>query len=313
MTEHDVETGRRWDGGLLDLDAYLARIGHTGDLSPTAETLRALHRAHVLAVPFENLEIVLGRPVPLDLPALQDKLVRRARGGYCFEHARIFAAALERLGFGVTGLSSRVGMGSDRLRPATHAVLRVETAETPDTGRVWICDVGFGSSPLEPIEFADGAGTTDGGRSFRLERRTVRLGTTLAAEEWTLRERRAPVDGDLRGGDGDGWLDLHTFTPNPQYAVDWVVGNHHVSTHPRSPFVRRPVVQRTGPGVHQALYGATWVTTVLADGSRRVRELEPHEGPKVLEDVFGIVLDADDAAAFAAALERLPRAPEAKD
>ncbi|GAA2456641.1 arylamine N-acetyltransferase family protein [Streptomyces macrosporus] len=310
MTERGGETDRRWEGDLLDLDAYLARIGHTGDRSPTLETLRALHRAHVLAVPFENLEIVLGRPVPIDLPALQDKLVRRARGGYCFEHARLFAAALERLGFGVTGLSSRVGMGSDRVRPATHAVLRVETAETPDTGRVWICDIGFGAGPLEPIEFADGAGTGDSGRSFRLERHVRALGETLAAEEWTLRERRAGGHGE---GDGDGWLDLHTFTPNPQYVVDWTVGNHYVSTHPRSPFVRRPIAQRTGPDAHHALYGTTWVTTARADGSRRVRELEPHEVPKVLEDAFGIVLDAEDGAALVTALERLPADPAPED
>lgn len=288
---------RRWDGDLLDLDAYLARIGHTGGLDPTTATLRALHRAHVLAVPFENLEVVLGRPVPLDLPALQDKLVRRARGGYCFEHARLFAAALERLGFGVTGLSSRVGLGSGRTRPATHAVLRVETAETAETGRVWICDVGFGGSPLEPVELADGAVTADSGWTFRLARRTVPLGGTAVAEEWTLHERPAR--------DAD-WADLHTFTLDPRYAIDWVVGNHYVSTHPRSPFVRRPVVQRTGPDVRQGLYGTAWVTTDRAGGGRRTRELEPHEVPEVLADVFGVVLDADDGAALTAALEALP-------
>ncbi|WP_410538209.1 arylamine N-acetyltransferase family protein [Streptomyces sp. KL2] len=288
---------RGWDGAELDLDAYLARIGHTGDRSPTEATLRALHRAHVLGVPFENLEIVLGRPVPLDLPALQDKIVRRARGGYCFEHARLFAAALERLGFGVGGLSSRVGMGSGRVRPATHAVLRVETAETAETGRVWICDVGFGGSPLEPLELADGARTSAGGWEFRLERTATPLGVTAEAEEWTLHERR---------GAGEDWSDLHAFTLNPQYAIDWVVGNHYVSTHPRSPFVRRPVVQRTGPDVRQALYGATWVTTARADGSRRTRELKPREVPEVLGDVFGVGLDAADAEALAGVVERLP-------
>ncbi|SEQ55853.1 arylamine N-acetyltransferase family protein [Streptomyces radiopugnans] len=288
---------RGWDGAELDLEAYLARIGHAGDRSPTEATLRALHRAHVLGVPFENLEIVLGRPVPLDLPALQDKIVRRARGGYCFEHARLFAAALERLGFGVGGLTSRVGMGSGRVRPATHAVLRVETAETAETGRVWICDVGFGGSPLEPLELADGARTSADGWEFRLERTATPLGATAEAEEWTLHERR---------GAGEDWSDLHAFTLNPQYAIDWAVGNHYVSTHPRSPFVRRPIVQRTGPDVRQALYGATWVTTARADGSRLTRELKPREVPEVLGDVFGIGLDAADAEALAGAVERLP-------
>ncbi|MFP8943599.1 arylamine N-acetyltransferase family protein [Streptomyces fenghuangensis] len=288
---------RRWDGAELDLDAYLARIGHDGDRSPTEANLRALHRAHVLGIPFENLEIVLGRPVPLGLPALQDKIVRRARGGYCFEHARLFAAALERLGFGVGGLTSRVGMGSGRVRPATHAVLRVETAQTADTGRVWICDVGFGGSPLEPVELADGARTSGSGWEFRLERTATPLGATAQAREWVLHERR---------GAGEEWSDLHAFTLNPQYAIDWEVGNHYVSTHPRSPFVRRPIVQRTGPDVRQALYGATWVTTARADGSRRVRELKPREVPEVLRDVFGVGLDADDAEALAGIVERLP-------
>jgi len=295
--ERNGHTDRRWDGELLDLDDYLARIGHTGDRSPTPETLRALHRAHVTTIPFENLRAVLGQPVPIDVPAVQDRLVRRAGGGYCFEHARLFAAALERLGFGVTGLSSRVGLGSDRVRPATHAVLRVETAETADTGRVWLCDVGFGTGPLEPIELADGAGTTDSGWTFRLERRPVPLGATLDSGEWVLRERRE---------DGDGWLDLHTFTLDPQYAVDWAVANHYVSTHPRSPFVRRPIFQRTGPDVRHVLVGTELATTARADGSRRVRRLEPRETPGVLEDVFGITLPPDDGAALVAALERLP-------
>lgn len=157
--------GRGWDGERLDLDAYLARIGYRGDRSPTIATLRALHFAHVTSIPFENLEIVLGRGLPLDLEPLQDKLVRRSRGGYCFEHARLFSAAAERLGFGVTGLLSRVSMGSGKLRPATHAVPLVTTA---DTGERWLCDVGFGSSPLQPIEFADGTVTSHGGWTHRL-------------------------------------------------------------------------------------------------------------------------------------------------
>ncbi|MEE1938459.1 arylamine N-acetyltransferase [Streptomyces sp. TRM 70361] len=285
---------RHWDDGSLDLDAYLARIGHTGDLSPTPATLRALHRAHVTAVPFENLEIVLGRPVLLGVPALQDKLVRRARGGYCYEHSRLFAAVLERLGFGVTALSSRVDMGKGRPEAATHAVLRVATAETARTGQVWLCDAGFGSGPLEPVELADGAGVATGGRAFRLERRASGLGTG----EWVLRERRPA------GGPGEEWRELHSFAPVPQYPVDWEVGNHYVSTHPDSPFTGRPVALRNGPDVRHRLYGTTLVST-RADGSRRVRELEPHEAPGALAETFGIVLDADDAGTLVTVLERL--------
>ncbi|MFE1596355.1 arylamine N-acetyltransferase [Nocardia sp. NPDC058705] len=100
-----------WQGDDLDLDAYLARIGYDGPRTASVETLRALVRAHTTTIPFENLEIILGRGIPLDLASLQDKMIRQRRGGYCFENAALFAAALERLGFGVSGLSGRVTYG----------------------------------------------------------------------------------------------------------------------------------------------------------------------------------------------------------
>lgn len=280
------DAGFGWDGEVLDLDAYLARTGFRGDLAPTVETLRALHYAHVTSIPFENLEIVLGRGIPLDLPALQDKMVRRQRGGYCYEHVRLFAAALERLGFGVTGLASRVRMATGRLRPATHALLRVETAETADTGRVWLSDIGFGQSPLVPIELLDGAEASRGGWHHRLERETPALGP----EGWVLHVLHQ-----------DGWFDLHGFTLDPHYAIDFEVINHYVSTHPRSPFVGRLYVQRVRPEIRHELDGTT-LTEHRPGGSVQARALEPDEVPKALDEVFGIVPDADDAARLVAAL-----------
>ena len=87
-----------WDIGLLDLPAYLRRIGHDAAGAPGAATLAALHRAHVATIPFENLDIPLGRGIAVDLESVQAKLVARRRGGYCYEHGLLFAAALERLG-----------------------------------------------------------------------------------------------------------------------------------------------------------------------------------------------------------------------
>ena len=108
-----------WDIDRLDLEAYLRRVGFAGDTAPTVQTLAALHRAHVAAVPFENVDIVLGRGVSVELDSVQAKLVDRGRGGYCYEHGLLFGAALERLGYTVDRLLARVG--GEEQRPRGHA------------------------------------------------------------------------------------------------------------------------------------------------------------------------------------------------
>lgn len=274
----------QWDGADLDLDAYLAHIGFDGERKPTLDTLRKLHYAHTTSLSFENLEIIFGRPVPLDLQTLQDKMIRHRRGGYCYENVRLFAAALERLGFDVTGLSARITMGVDiGLRPATHALLRVTTA---DDDRVWICDVGFGAGPLAPYELAEGQGEFALGEwRFQLARTEDELG----ADQWTLHQFGR-----------DGWISRYTFDLHPQYRIDYEVGNHFVSTSPRSPFTTRPFVQRFRPGVHHVLDGTTW-TVEHSDGSSMARELDPADLPKILSEVFDIDLDESDAAVLVAA------------
>ncbi|MFI6869670.1 arylamine N-acetyltransferase [Nocardia sp. NPDC050406] len=268
-----------WLGEDLDLDAYLARIGFTGDREPTLDTLRRLVHAHTTTLPFENLEIILGRGIPLDLETIQDKMIRHRRGGYCYENVALFAAALERLGFDFTGLSGRVSMGAPKLLAATHAMVRVVI-----DGQAWLCDVGFGSGPLEPIELtADRGEFALGAWRYRLERGATALGT----EQWTLHHFGR-----------DGWIDRHTVDVNPAYRIDYEVGNHYVSTWPRSPFTTRPFIQRFLPELHHVIDGTTW-TTEYPDGTFEVRELEPAELPKVLEEAFDIELDAPDAAKLA--------------
>ncbi|WP_280486306.1 arylamine N-acetyltransferase family protein [Nocardia farcinica] len=265
-----------WNSAELDLDAYLARIGFAGERAPTLATLRELVYRHTTAIPFENLEAVLGRPVRLDLASLQDKLVHSRRGGYCYENAGLFAAALERLGFGVTGHTGRVTMGAGGLRPATHALLRVTTA---DDDRVWMCDVGFGRGPLRPYELRPQPDEfTLGDWRFRLERRTGELGTDL----WVLHQFGR-----------DGWVDRYTFTTAPQYRIDFEVGNHFVSTSPRSPFTTRPFLQRFHPDRHHVLDGLT-LTTERPDGSADIRALTPGELPEVMNELFDIELPGPD-------------------
>ncbi|MEU6080060.1 arylamine N-acetyltransferase [Streptomyces sp. NPDC047108] len=281
--EHS-DAGFGWDGELLDLDAYLARIGFDGDLAPTVETLRALHFGHVSAIPFENVDILLGRTLRLDVPGLQDKMVRRSRGGYCYEHVKLYAAALERLGFGVTGIAARVRMATGKLRPATHALVEVETAETADTGRLWLSDIGFGGSPLGPVELLDGAESSRGGWHYRLELQTSAPGV----EQWVLHTLRE-----------DGWFDLHGFTLDPHYAVDFDVINHYTATHPRSPFTNRLLVQQMRPEITHRL-DRTELGTMYPDGSGKAHRLEPDDLPGTLKEVFGIGLEAEEAAALTA-------------
>src|SRR4249919_2112057 len=107
----------------LDLDVYLARIGRAGDLRASYEVLAALHLAHATHIPFENLDILLKRPIRLDLASLQAKLVTGGRGGYCFEQNLLFSAVLQRLGYSVRQLAARVLYRSRRKFPRTHILL----------------------------------------------------------------------------------------------------------------------------------------------------------------------------------------------
>ncbi|WP_063039054.1 arylamine N-acetyltransferase family protein [Nocardia grenadensis] len=268
-----------WHGADLDLDAYLARIGFTGERAPTLAILRDLADRHTTTFPFENLEIILGRPVRLDVKSMQDKMVRHRRGGYCFENCALFAAVLERLGFGVTGLAGRIFLGTDtRLLPATHALLHVTTT---DDERAWLCDVGFGSGPMEPIELAPVDGEfTVGAWRFMLEYETDVLGAGL----WTLRHFSR-----------NGWLTRRTFTMNPQYPIDQAVGNYYVSTSSHSPFTTRPIAQRLHPEVHHMLDGLT-LHTNYPDGTGETRTVEPSDVPRILTEIFDIDLDTADAA-----------------
>src|SRR5580704_18152588 len=151
----------------VDLDAYLARIGYDGPREATLPVLCALHALHPAAIAFENLDPVLGRPVSLDLDALQSKLLGQRRGGYCFEQNAVFRSALEALGFAVTPLIARVVWMAppDRpLGPRSHMLLKVDLPEGP-----YIADVGFGGQlSSAPLKLAEGLEQPTAEASFRL-------------------------------------------------------------------------------------------------------------------------------------------------
>ena len=205
----------------LDLNAYLGRIGYAGSREPSLDTLMALHEAHVGAIAFENLDILLGRPILLHLGALQAKLVESRRGGYCFEQNTLFLAVLERIGFAVTPLAARVRTGTTAVRPRTHMTLLVNLAGIP-----FLADVGFGGDgPLHPVPFSAAVSAPPGDAGCRLKRET---------DLWVL-----------EGTSGGDWTDLYAFTLERQFPVDYEMANHFTSTYPQSPFVTNLVAQRS--------------------------------------------------------------------
>jgi N-hydroxyarylamine O-acetyltransferase len=207
----------------IDLDAYLERTGAAPPLAAGREELAALHRAHCAAIPFENLDLLLGRGISLDLAALEAKLVRGRRGGYCFEQNTLFRAALEAMGFRTTALAARVRVGTTEVRPRTHMLLRVDLPEGP-----FLADVGFGGDGLvHPIPLAEGRETWVGPTGHRLRRE---------GDLWVL-----------QGDQGGGWADLYAFTLEPHHPVDFEMANHFTSTYPRSPFVLNLTAQRSWP------------------------------------------------------------------
>jgi N-hydroxyarylamine O-acetyltransferase len=205
----------------MDLPAYFERIGYSGPREPSLLALRELVRCHLAVIPFECLDPFLGRPVDIGPAAIEAKLVRGRRGGYCQEHNGLFHDVLAELGFSVTALGGRVvWMSEGRRAPLTHRLTLVELAEGS-----FIADVGFGGqSPTAPLR--------------------VDLGLEQATPHGVYR-----VIGDGNGFElqmrlSDRWAAMYGFTLAAQTQADFEVANWFTSTHPRSRFTRNLVVCR---------------------------------------------------------------------
>lgn len=210
----------------IDLDAYFRRIGHAGPRTATLGVLRDIVRSHAEAIAFENLNPFLGWPVPLDLPALQEKIIAGGRGGYCFEQNRILQVVLEALGFRVTALAARVLWNSpeDAITPRSHMLLRVDLDEGP-----YIADVGFGGqTPTGPLRFEPG-----------IEQQTPH-------EPYRFLQHGAYFH--LQAKIGEGWRTAYRFEMQEQHPVDFEVSNYYLSTHPASHFRTGLSVARPAPG-----------------------------------------------------------------
>jgi N-hydroxyarylamine O-acetyltransferase len=200
----------------FDLDAYLNRIQWGGPVRHDLTTLTGLVRAHMASIPFENLDVLLGRPVRLDLEGVQAKLVGAGRGGYCFEHGTLFAAALETLGFKPSRHTARVVLVVPRTASArTHMFLTVPVEEG-----TFVVDPGFGGlAPRLPVPLADGE--------------CAQIDTE---KHWMVQDGRYWM---LRAHVGDKAVDAWVSTLDEDNLVDFELGNHFTATHPSSLFVNR--------------------------------------------------------------------------
>ncbi len=278
--------GQRFGRPRVDLAAYADRIGLSAPLAPTLATLQALHLAHATSVPFENVDVLLGRPIALDLSDLERKLVRERRGGYCFEQNTLFAAVLEDIGFGVTGLAARV-----RSRPPgqgmlgrTHMALRVVPADAD--GVAYLADVGYGNGGLlGPIPIEPGPPVEQRGRLYQLTAGTLERVLTLT-ENGVRRE-------------------LYGITTEPFFVADYLIVNHHTSTSPESIFTRELVAQRQRLDGRVSLRGRT--LTEERAGVTSTRDIaHAADLGATLVDAFGIVLSAADVSRLWSRLDEPP-------
>ena len=222
-----------WQIDRLDLDGYLVRLGLSAP-SPDREALDELHEAHVRTFTFDNIDVLLDQHPGVGLDVLNDKFVARGRGGYCFEHGTVFAAALERLGYDVRRHLGRVGdPAAGPVQGRTHMTVEVRL-----DGERLLCDPGFGMSLLRPVPLRDGAESDQRGWPYRV--------TRTSDGGWGLHRLRE-----------QGWEHTHTVDELPVLPVDVVMGHHFTSTFPKSHFRHGLMVTKHEAGQHVTVTGTT--------------------------------------------------------
>ena len=250
------------------LRAYLDRIGYEGPHTPSAETLRMLHRRHMLTVPFENLDIGLGRRITLEPERFYEKVVRSGRGGFCYELNGAFAWLLTALGFRVDLLSARVANEQGALSAEfDHLALRVEGRQGEGA---WLADVGFGDNFLGPLQLIGDVVRKDPVADFRL---------ADIDERWQL-ERRQP---------DSSWRLVYDFSPQPRDLGEFADRCHYHQTSPKSHFTRNRICSLATPDGRITLSGMQLIVT--SRGMRREQVLASEEDWRLtLREHFGIVL-----------------------
>lgn len=253
-----------------ELARYCQRIGLDLPFQPDLPTLQNLHRQHPQAIPFENLDSWLGRPVSLEPATVFSKLVDGRRGGYCFEHNLLFREVLETLGFTVQGLAARVlwNQPPGATLPRTHKLLLV----TID-GQRFIADVGFGGLTMTAPLVLD---STD----------------VQPTPHENFRLSPTGVDYLLEAEVAGSWVPLYRFSLDEQLPADYAMANYFVSTHPQSLFVNELIACRVDADVRYALLGGRLARHQLGKASEQQQIADAAELRAVLQRELGIELGA---------------------
>ncbi|MGE5095458.1 MAG: arylamine N-acetyltransferase family protein [Betaproteobacteria bacterium] len=254
----------------VDLERYLARIGHAGPVHADLGTLRALHGRHAEAIPFENLAAFLGDPVPLDMPSLERKLLTAGRGGWCFEQNLLLAGVLETIGFEVRRLAARVrwNVAPGVTTARTHMLLLVTLA-----GERYIADVGFGGQTLTaPLRLEPDTEQATPHEPYRL---------VTDADQYSL---QALIAGE--------WQTMYVFDLQRQEMADYELANWYLANNPNSQFVKGLVCARAAPHRRHALRNTRYAIH-YPDGRTERRFVGDVAGLKeVLRREFGLALPA---------------------
>src|SRR6266436_1429478 len=255
----------------MDVQAYLRRIDCQGSLTLGIDLLRSLHRAHLFTVPFENLDIHLGREIVCEESRILHKIVNEKRGGFCYELNGAFAALLRALGFRVTLLSCRVARQDGSYGPEfDHLTLRVDLEES------WLADVGFGDCFLEPLRLGSRLEHEQSGRVYRLT-----CPMTSAAPTDAVFGLEVMAEG--------GWKKEYAFTLQPRELSDFAEMCHYHQTSPESHFTRQRICSLPTPEGRVTLSDKKLIET--REGSRQETLLSgDREWRATLFDLFGIVL-----------------------
>lgn len=234
----------------MNLNAYFQRIAYSGPEEVSLDVLRQLHHLHPLAICFENLDALLTGTVDITSEAVFEKLVNRGRGGYCFEHNRLFSDVLRSLGFDVSEHAARVVWRSpDKTRMArTHMLLKIMIGDIP-----WIADVGFGGLTMTaPLMLEPGKIQDSPHEQFKIEQQ---------GDEYTISV--------LLNGK---WKAMYIFDLVPQYPVDYEMANHFVSSHPQSIFTTNLMLGRADDKARHAMQNRSY-TRYTISGDKEQREI----------------------------------------